>query len=447
MIWFFYNILFAIGYTLMLPRFFFRMWRRGGYARDFAQRLGWYRSGVRSLLAGGGRVWVHAVSVGEVYVALKLMEEWRRRRPGARFVLSTNTATGYAIARATVRAPDAFIYVPVDFPLVVRRAISLIRPTALVLVELELWPNLVRLARGRGIPVVLVNGRISDQSFGGYSKLHVFSRRLLPMLDLLCAQSDTDAARFIALGAPADRVHVLGSAKYDLTQVDPGEEAAARVILARAGIGPSRQIVLGGSTWTGEEAVLLDAYLGLKRDFPSLALVLAPRHVERSEAVLAEVSARGLTAVRRTRPDGAANPDVLLLDTTGELRNFYACADAIFIGRSLTRHGGQNIIEPALRGKPIIVGPNMENFRTVVQEFRRAEALIEVRDAHDLAGALRGLLADARKRGEVGARASRLVRERAGTLERSLDLIDPLFTREAPRPGGENTRRRHARAE
>ncbi len=431
MIWFLYNVLFAIGYTAMLPRFFLRMARRGGYARDFGQRLGCYRPEVRTRLAEGVRVWVHAVSVGEAYVALKLMEDWRRRRPGTRFILSTNTSTGYAIAQANVQQPDAFIYVPVDFPIVVRRVLDLIQPTALVLVELELWPNLVRLAGLRGIPVILVNGRISDHSFGGYSKLHLFSRRLLPMLDLLCVQSGTDAERFIALGAPADRVHVLGTAKYDVTALDPGGESAARAILTKAGIGPSRQVVLGGSTWAGEEAALLDAYRELKKDFPGLALVLAPRHVDRSEAVLGLAAARGLTVARRTSLNGSSNPDVLLLDTTGELKNFYGCADAIFIGRSLTRHGGQNIIEPALSGKPIVVGPNMENFRAVVEDFRRAEALIEVRDAPDLVRALRDLLSDAGRREALGARAARLVRERAGTLERSLDLIEPLF----PPPG------------
>jgi 3-deoxy-D-manno-octulosonic-acid transferase len=441
MIWLLYNVCFAVGYAFMLPRFFYRMARRGGYARDFGQRLGWYRPAVRALLAGGGRVWVHAVSVGEVYVALALIEDWRRRRPGTRFVLSTNTSTAYAIARGAVAEPDACIYVPIDFPIVVRRALALIRPAALVLVELELWPNLLRLARARGVPVVLVNGRVSARSCRGYRLLGLLSPRLLPLPDLLCVQSASDAARFRALGAPEQRLHVLGSAKYDVARGDCGGEAAARAILTQAGLAPARRIVLGGSTWPGEEAALLDALCALRGQFPDLALVLAPRHVDRAEAVLAEARSRGLTAVRRTGSGGAANPDVLLLDTTGELRRLYACADAIFIGRSLTRRGGQNIIEPALSGKPIVVGPYTENFHAVVEDFRRAGALIEVRDAGGLTAALRGLLADPGRRAELGGRAARVVGERAGALRRSLDLIEPLL------PGSRTTRRDDARAE
>jgi 3-deoxy-D-manno-octulosonic-acid transferase len=419
-------MLFTIGFMLMLPRFFYRMIRRGGYARDFGQRLGFYREDVRRHLEEGGRVWVHAVSVGEIYVALKLMKEWRQRRPDLRFVLSTTTSTGYAIARKQIQAPDTYIYFPVDSPPVIRRILRLIRPRALILVELELWPNLVRWSRRLGVPVALVNGRISDHSFGGYLKLKAFTRRILPMIDVLCAQSRLDAERLLALGAPADRVQVLGSAKYDVAEADRSGAQSAREALDRAGIAQGRAVILGGSTWDGEEAILFDAFKALRGDFPDLALVVAPRHVERSARVAAEAAQRDLSVVRRTVGNGVARADVLLLDTTGELKNFYACADAIFVGKSLTQSGGQNIIEPAMYGRPVIVGPNMENFRGVVEDFRRADAIVEVQDAAGLREALRALMADAARREAIGRRAEQVVRDQTGVVGRSLSLIDPL---------------------
>jgi 3-deoxy-D-manno-octulosonic-acid transferase len=432
MLWFFYNILFAIGFMLMIPRFLVRMRRRGGYAPHFAERFGVYEPAIRSRLEQGGWVWVHAVSVGEIFMALRFMDELRARRPGIRFILSMTTSTGHTIAMDKVKEPDLVIYFPVDFPVIVRRVLDLLRPAALVLVECELWPNLIRLARRRGIPVVLINGRISEHSYRGYRKLRLFTRPLLEQVSLFCVQSEHEKSRLVDLGADPSRLHVLGSAKYDMTPADGGGEKMARAVCEAAGFPPDRLVLLGGSTWEGEEAALLDVYGDLRARFANLVLVLVPRHAERSPEVLAAIEERGLAAVRRsTLKDGAnrpvKRPDVLLVDTTGELRAFYACADVIFVGKSLTQRGGQNIIEPAQCGRPIIVGPHMENFPVIMEDFLAFDALVQVQDEAGLRLAVEGLLSDAARRAMYGERAARLAREKAGALGRTVGLIEPLI--------------------
>lgn len=430
MLWFFYNILFAIGMLAILPRAIVRMRRRGGYARNFGQRFARYSPEMMARFLDGGRVWVHAVSVGELFVAFRFMKEFRARRPDVKFVLSTTTSTGYGIAEKEVADPDALIYLPVDFPAIMKRALSIIRPKALVLVECELWPNLIRLAHRGGIPVILINGRISDHSYSGYSKLRVFTRPLLAQVDLLCAQSEDDRQKLANLGADPARLHVVGSAKYDMTADNGDGEERARAALQAAGIAPDRLILLGGSTWAGEEEALLDVYKELRATIKELVLVLVPRHAERRDKVLSAIADRGLSVVRRTevKARASAAPDVLLVDTTGELRSFYACADVIFVGKSLCEHGGQNIIEPALCGKPIIVGPNMENFAVVAQDFLAAGALVQVRDAAGLRDAVRELLSDRAKRASMGEKARRLVGEKSGAVRKTLDLVFPVLS-------------------
>jgi 3-deoxy-D-manno-octulosonic-acid transferase len=432
MIWLFYNVLFTIGFLLLLPRFFLRMWKRGGYRRHFMQRLAVFDPATRLTLGEGQRVWIHAVSVGELYVALRFMDGLRKARPELSFVLSTTTSTGHAIARERIRAPDVLIYFPLDIPPVMRRMLGLIRPRMLVLVEGEFWPNLIRLCRRREIPVVLINGRISLKSYRGYALLGAFTRRLLPEINVMCMQSEGDRERLIALGAPPERVHVPGSAKYELSERDEREENEAREALRRAGVRDSALILLGGSTWPGEEDILLGLYKELREEFPKLFLVLVPRHVERSADVIETIERHGLSFVRRSalRDGPAADSsvaDVLLVDTTGELKHFYASASVIFVGKSLTRHGGQNVIEPAVYRKPIVVGPNMENFPAIMEDFLGADALRQVRDVDALRRAVNELLSDEEERRALGERAGRLVQEKAGAVEKTLEHVLPLM--------------------
>ena len=423
--WWIYNGLFALGFVAMMPYYLARMWRRGGYREHFLQRLGVYDEATRTALREP-RLWVHAVSVGEMLVALKFIEGFRAVRPDARFLVSVNTSTGHALARRRLAAADCLIYVPADFPWVIRRVLARIRPRGLVLTEGEFWPNLLRALQARGIPTVLINGRVSDRSFRGYRRLRAFFRPVLAGLDPACVQTETDAARLRELGTPAEAIRVLGNAKYDVPSMRPDDAATARSIFAAAGIPPEALILLGGSTWPGEEKILAGLYLALRREEPRLRLVLAPRHAERRRAVIEEVNAAGLSHVLRTRGRAgeavaSTGPDsVLILDTTGELQSLYAGADLIFVGKSLTETGGQNIIEPAQYAKPILVGPHMENFRAVTEDFLRAGALIQVADAAGLEAELARLLKEPARAAALGRAAGQWVESSRGVLRQTV---------------------------
>ncbi|MCX7008842.1 MAG: 3-deoxy-D-manno-octulosonic acid transferase [Kiritimatiellaeota bacterium] len=427
MIWWFYNICFVIGFSLMMPRFLWRMARRGGYARNFLQRFGRYAPELRARLAEGGRVWIHAVSVGEVGVALRLIQELRTAKPDLRFLLSTTTSTGHAVAQQQLAPEIPLIYFPLDVPPVSRRVIHLIRPRALLLIENEMWPNLIRAARRHNVPVAMINARISAHSFHGYRLLRFLTRRLLPQFTAFFAQGQPDADRLTALGAPADRLRVMGSARYDLAPASDGGAEKARTALNGAGFAATRPILLGGSTWDGEEAALLDTLIALRPLMPDLALVLVPRHAERRAEVLREIEARHLAVVCRSAMKKLESPDVLLVDTTGELRNFYAIANVIFVGKSLTQHGGQNIIEPAGCAKPVIVGPNMENFESIIPDFLAAQALVQVKDIGELRTAAARLLQNPAEAEALGARAAAVVQAKSGALHASVQALLPLL--------------------
>ena len=424
--WLIYNIVFSFAYLLLLPWFLRRMWRRGGYRKGFFERIGRFPKDLRAKLGARRRVWMHAVSVGEVFVAMRVARELRERRPGLAFVFSVTTSTGRAMAEKLMEKDDVLLYFPVDTPWVVRRVLSAVRPLALVLIETEIWPNLIRAMSARRIPVVMVNGRISDRSYRGFKKLRYFVRDVFSLFDLVCVQGRDDSSRIIELGARPERVHVMGTAKYD-------EAAAAGAVLPptdvlrSAGFPVDAILLVGGSTWPGEETVLLDLYCRLQAAHPRLRLVLVPRHAERAAEVAAEIEKAGLRGVRRSLLGGAAGApapaEVLLVDTTGELKSFYAAADIVFVGKSLTQHGGQNIIEPAALGKPVIVGPNMENFRPVMADFLAAGAVLQVPDAAALGAAVERLLGDPSARAEYARIGRDLVRGKAGVVKATVSLI------------------------
>jgi 3-deoxy-D-manno-octulosonic-acid transferase len=424
MMWFLYNLIFPLVFLLMLPKFISRMLRRGGYKKHFEQRFGIYGQGMTARLAEGRRSWIHAVSVGELFVALRFIEEYRKAHPEALFVVSTNTSTGHALAEKQMDRRDVLIYFPLDLPWVMSRVYRQIRPLQLILVECEFWPNLVRQAYRRGIPVSLINGRISDSSFKGYMKLRPFIRCLLEMIEPVCVQGRQDAERILALGARPATVHVTGTAKYDLPPPAADADRKAREILQRLSVPADALILLGGSTWPGEEAVLGRIYKTLRAIHPKLFLVLVPRHAERRAEAVAAVAELGLSCALRSSGEAAAqSPDVLMVDTTGELMSFYAAADLVFVGKSLCEHGGQNPIEPALFGKAIVTGPNMENFPSVMDDFLSAQALRQVDSVQALEKAVAELLADPGARARLGDAARRVVESRRGVIGRMVGAV------------------------
>lgn len=424
MIWIFYNLLFPLVFLLMLPKFIKRMVRRGGYRRHFEQRLGIYGRGTAARLADGCRIWIHAVSVGELFVALRFIEEYRKEYPEALFVLSTNTSTGHALAEQKMDRRDVLIYFPVDLPVVMNRVFNIINPLKLILVECEFWPNLVRQAHKRGIPVSLINGRISDSSFKGYMVLRPFTRRLLAMINPVCMQGRQDTERIIAMGARPETVKTLGTAKYDLPPPEVNAEVAARAVLKKISVPENALILLGGSTWPGEEEVLCKIYKTLRVKQPELFLVLVPRHAERRNAVVEAIEAQGLSCVlRSTDTASSSRPDVLIVDTTGELMSFYAASDVVFVGKSLCEHGGQNPIEPALFGKAVVVGPNMENFPSVVDDLLSASAIRQVSDPGTLERTIAELLTYSSVRAQLGAAACGVIEFRRGVIAKMVKEV------------------------
>jgi len=424
--WIFYNLLFAVGYTLMLPTFLPRMFRRGGYRRHFMHRLGRYDADTRARLAAPGAafVWIHAVSVGEVYVAGQIMRALREQVPGIRFVLSTTSSTGWREAGKQVSADDVLIYNPLDFPGCVRRALDAIRPRAFVLTESEFWPTLIRACDRRGVPLFLVNGRVSDRSAPGYRRLRFWFGPVLRCFRCLMVQSDLDRQRLLAAGADPDRIEVTGSVKFDVAVRDAAGEKKAAAVLNRLDMGANRVILMGGSTWPGEEALLIELYRQFRASFPDLRLVLVPRHFERGAAVAEAIERAGFACVRKSELDRGMEPAatgaaaVLLVDTTGEMMGFYAHAAIVFVGKSLCAQGAQNMIEPCLCGAATLIGPHTENFRPVMADLLAANAIVQVSDAGRLAHEIERLLTKPHERAALGQRAAAAVTGRRGVVGR-----------------------------
>ena len=429
---FFYNLLFPVGFVLYLPEFIYKLVRRGGYSQRFMERFGWYKPDRQAQLGALDRpVWVHAVSVGEVMAAAAFIRRWRERRPGLDFVLSTTTTTGYRTAAK--RLPDGvvLVYNPLDFAPFVRAAFTAIAPRLVVIFEVEFWPNMIVTAARRGIPLALANGRMSDHSARGYARFRWFFHDLFRRFSLMCVQTEVDAdrvRRVVPAGVP---IHVCNTMKFDLI---PDAAAADLRPYLRESFGLDNPLVwVAGSTHGGEEAWVLATYGALRREFPGLRLVLVPRHQERTAEVVALLEKHGLR-YRLRRPGGeqpaAGNggAEVLLVNTTGELMDFYAAADLVFVGKSLAgNHGGHNIIEPAIHGKAIVYGENMENFRAVAGIFRSERAAVECADAPEaFRKTVAELLRSPERRKELARRARAVVEKHRGAIDRTIDLLAPL---------------------
>ena len=426
---FLYNFLLDLFFILAAPWFVVQVARKEKYRAGIAQRLGRYPKELEDSLRGKRCVWVHAVSVGEVLAALPLVKALAKSLPGHRIVLSTVTLTGQRVAREKAGGDAAVIYFPLDLRFAVRRAINLVSPVLVAIVETELWPNFIAETAGRGVPLVIVNGRISDRSFRGYRRLRVMLRRILPLITRFSMQTELDAERIRALGAPPDRVKVGGNMKFDCGLSPAGEEEtrAARVAL---GLREDAPVIVAGSTHRGEEEVLMEAFDAARRVLPGTAFVIVPRHPERRDEVKTLCEARGARCVLRSRttagekiPGGA----ILIADTIGELARIYRAATVVFVGKSLVDGGGQNIIEPASMGKPVVFGPSMHNFREAAELLLKNRGALQIADARGLVETITSLLKDARAREELGRRAAEAMAGSRGATQRNLELLLSLL--------------------
>lgn len=424
-----YNLALTVAMIVMLPHYLVKMRRRGGYAHNFGNRFGRYDADTLRRFGDGGAILVHAVSVGEVGVAWQFIQAWRKTDPSARFVISTTSSTGYREALKRVGdGDDAVIYNPLDLPCFVRRALDAIRPAAFILVETEIWPNLLAECEKRAIPVCLVNGRLSDRTAPTYRRLRFLFGPAIGSIRQVQVQSDLDAERYIAAGAEPSRTVVTGSFKFDVARRDEAKERAAGSLLESIGFGSGHTMLLGASTWPGEETLLCKAYLELRRGREALRLVLVPRHMERAGEVCSDIRALGLTPVRKTdldangtRPLGA--DDVLVVDTTGEMMGLYPHAAVCVVGRTFRSRGGQNMIEPCLCGVPTVVGPQTQNFRPVMADLLSQGAIIQVADDAGLVRELGMLLGDEAARRDLGEKAARAVASRKGAVDRCVAAV------------------------
>ena len=411
-----YSVLLRLGLVAYLPSFLTRR-RRAGYGHDLAQRLGRLGDG----LPAEPRCWVHAVSVGESAAAVPLVEAIHRRWPELGIVVSTITPTGARIVRDRLAGTAAHRYFPLDLPAPVRRALDAARPRFFIAIETELWPNFLRALARRRIPSMIANGRISDRSFRRYHRVRWLMRRVLADVTVFAMQSEEDARRILALGAPPSRVVITGNLKSDLV---PEAEAVDAVWRERLGLGATDRLWIAGSTHRGEEAIVLDAFRRTRERAPGLRLLLAPRHPERAGEVEELIRERGLVPVRRSRrADGGAPDAVVILDTVGELAALYGLAEIVFVGGSLVPIGGHNVLEPAMRGKPVLYGPHTSNFRDGAERLQRSGGGIVVKDGLELERELSLLLEDRDLARRTGDAARAAFAGRQGAVHATLELI------------------------
>ncbi len=420
-----YNLLFPLALLFFLPGYAVKMFRRGNYRNKFGQRLGLYDRATRARLSQGHQTWMHAVSVGEVMIALKLAVRMRELDPNLRVALTTTTSTGFALASR--EAPDwiEVLYTPLDFWPIMHRAFSAVRPTRIVLVEAEVWPNLTAIAHRRRIPLALVNARLSPRSEERFRKFKWFVRPYFQMLDLICVQEPEDVGRWESLGVASHRIQLVGSIKFDPENVESHPERPWEV-LRTLGIESSRPILLAASTHQGEEEILGRIFLDLRREFPALFLIIAPRHVERSGEIASQLRAAGLRSVRRSEAGTVVSTDCLLLDTTGELRDWQTVATVVFVGKSLTARGGQNPVEGILAGKPILFGPHMENFSALARALIANNAAIQVPDSDSLLKKIAWLLRDREAASRLVANAQAVLARHSGATRRTAKLVMAL---------------------
>ena len=423
-----YNILFVVFFWLSAPYYFVKMWRRGNWRAGMGQRFGRYTPEFKAALAGGPVLWLHAVSVGETGVCLQLLGQLEPRLPGWRFAVSTTTSTGMGELQRRLPPHIARFYYPANLSGVVRRALDAIQPRALILVESELWPNLLWQIQDRGTPVFLVNARVSDRSLRGYRRFGFLFRPIFAKFRGVGCQSPGEAARLAELGFPAADLRVTGNLKFDAAA--PGAPSGPDVpgLLRQIGVNNKARLLVAGSTHAGEESLLAEMLPRLRRRFPDLFLVLVPRHFERAGSVGQELEARGVTFIRRSdiTPETRLSPgqvQCLLVNSTGELKSFYEQASLVFVGKSLTARGGQNPIEPAALAKATVFGPNMQNFTSVVRSLLAARGAIQVRTAAELEQTLAQLLADDALRASLGGRARQVVQDNLGATRRTVDMI------------------------
>lgn len=395
----------------------------GRWHEGFRQRLGHFTEDEAAKMGRSRTIWVHAVSVGEVAAAARFIEQIRDQWPGIGIVCSVTTVTGYEFAQKKLGHAVTVIFSPVDFSLVTKKIVNMIKPKVYISIETEIWPNLFKALHRAKIPIVIANGRISDKSYSQYKLVRGMLKRVLQYVTIFAMQGEEDAKRIKHLGAAPDKVFVVGNIKFD--DLPKMEDAQMHV----SGFSPKGPLWIAGSTHPGEEKIILEVFKQVKTKHPDWELVLAPRHINRAMDVADTVKKMGFnyslfSQTRMSRYDPNA---IIILDTIGHLRSLYSHASLVFVGKSLCVGGGHNVIEPAFFSKTVIVGDQMANFRDVVAIFKKAQAIVIVKDQKELALKVDALMSDMSKRQEFGRRARMVIDQNQGASYKILQLMTPCL--------------------
>lgn len=416
----FYSTLFYFLTPVILARLYWRGRKQPGYAERWSERLALYDAEPEP-----GVIWFHAVSVGEAEAAFPLIRAIKNRFPASTILVTATTPTGSARIKEVLGDTVRHVYLPYDLPDCVDRFIRHFRPVLAVVLETEIWPNLYRACGRRGIPLAIVNARLSERSARGYLRLRSLTRQSLSHVRLVAAQTSEDAKRYIAIGADPKSVVVTGNIKFDIELPAAAEERARAMRCALFG---KRPVLIAGSTHPGEESVILAAFNSLRRQLPELLLILAPRHPHRVADIVPECGKFGFaTRLRSERNACDESVDVFLLDTLGELRSFYAVSDAAFVGGSLVPVGGHNILEPAAVGLPVMFGPHLFNFAEIGRKLRESGGGIEVKTVEELVDWVGRLLSDESLRSEIGGNGKRFVSANQGAVRKIAELLGGLI--------------------
>jgi 3-deoxy-D-manno-octulosonic-acid transferase len=425
-----YSLLILLLGVIVSPYLAYQAIRYKKYIGSLGQRMGYLP--VSFNLDGEDSIWIHAVSVGETMTVRALIADLRRRYPSLRIFLSTTTMAGQQVARRNVQDVDAVFYLPLDLPFIVRRTLRLVKPRLFVMMETEIWPNLLRQCKRMGVATVMVNGRISSRSYPRYKIARPFFRRVLGDVDRFCMQTEESARRVIDIGAKPANVVVTGSLKFDSLDT-PGaatlDGRGQNRVLRYFRMSSGRPVIVAGSTMREEEQMVLQVFRRIKAGTTNPLLVIAPRHPERFAEVAQLARDQAFVTAKRSDLliDAEPRADVVVLDTIGELAQVYQIATAVFVGGSLVDTGGHNILEPAVYGKPIVFGPHMHNFKEIAQAFIAQDAAVQVTGVRELEEALLALLTDPVRRARLGAAARALVESNRGAKDKCLAMIAQLL--------------------
>lgn len=414
-----FNFFYLIFFVVYLPVLFLK----GKWHPDFPFRLGWIPQQLTKIPAQKKRIWIHAVSVGEVMVVAGLIRRLREKHPEHRIVLSTVTVTGQNLAKEKFGDDVVVFYAPLDFSWVVKKMIRLIDPQIYIAAETEIWPNLFMSLQNEKVPIIIINGRISDHSYKSYQWSKVFIAGIVNKVTFFCMQSQLDAQRITNLGADEKKVKVVGNLKFDY------DDFGMPLQKEDLGFREDQLIWVAGSTHPGEEKVILEVYQKIIKEYPNLSLILAPRHIERAAEVQRLAEGYYLPAKMYSRIlDGEKIKEpVIVVDTIGHLVELYAIATVVFVGKSLVGHGGQNMMEPAFFGKPVIVGPHTENFKDAMALLLRDKAVKQIQDEKQLLDAIIVYLKNPKKMREVGERARQVCVQNQGATESTMTVIEKFL--------------------